>query len=57
MRTADREPVSMTMAMTKQFLGRVPIIEFDAFQAPAIDPKVIGLFLNFSLGGFGRWFR
>jgi hypothetical protein len=57
MRTADREPVSMTMAMTKQFLGRVPIIEFDAFQAPAIDPKVIGLFLNFSLGGFGSWFR
>ena len=49
--------LDMAVTMPQQFLGGVPIVEFDSFQATAVNPKVIGLFLNFSFGGFDGWFR
>lgn len=42
MGVADGLPVGMGLAVTQQFLGCEPVVEFDAFKAAAVDPQVIG---------------
>jgi hypothetical protein len=39
------------MAVLEQLLGGQPVVDFDALQAAAINPEVVGLFLDL---GFGR---
>ena len=42
----------MRVTVAQQFLGREPIVEFDPFEAAALDPQVVGLLLNLGLGRF-----
>ncbi len=51
MRAARGVSVGVALAVFEQFLGREPVVHLDALETAAVYPEVIGLPLNFGLGG------
>jgi hypothetical protein len=51
-RAPDSVAVRVSMAVSKEFLGGEPVLQFDPFQAASIDPEVIRFVLDFRFGRF-----
>lgn len=51
MGAADGVTVGLAVAVAEQFLGGEPVVEFDALEAAAVDPEMIGLMLDLGLAG------